>query len=160
MPCADSGRRSAGGDDPFWQVKKLAALTPAEWEQLCDGCGRCCLHRYRNPKTGRVYETVVACYLLDTRTCRCKAYEQRRQRVLDCTVLTPANVSTFRWLPATCAYRLRAEGRPLQAWHPLIAGDARAMHAKGLSVRNFAISEEHVHPDDLEAYILRGAAPR
>ena len=28
---------------PFWE-KPLATLDRGEWEALCEGCGRCCVH--------------------------------------------------------------------------------------------------------------------
>jgi uncharacterized protein len=133
----------------FWVNKTLAELTQAQWEALCDGCGRCCLQKLKNPTTGKVRYTWVACYLLDIETGRCSNYELRHILVPDCIKLEPANIPKLRWLPSTCAYRRIAEGKELPSWHPLISGDPESVFAAGFSIRQRAVSEEHVHPDDL-----------
>ena len=138
----------------FWERKPLSAMTPAEWESLCDGCGRCCLHKLEDAATGEVYYTNVACRLLDIHGARCRAYAQRMRLVADCLVLSPERVAQFHWLPATCAYRRLAEGKPLPAWHPLVSGDPEKVHETGVSVRGKALSEKFISLDQLEAYIL------
>ncbi len=135
--------------DRFWAGKTLAELTSHQWELLCDGCGRCCLQKLKNPTTGKVHYTWVSCYLLDTETGRCSGYEHRHILVPDCLKLEPVNILKLRWLPKTCAYRRVAEGKDLPEWHPLITGDPESVHESGFSIRQRAISEEHVHPDDL-----------
>ena len=140
----------------FWEYKSLHALTPAEWESLCDGCGRCCLHKLEDEETGAVFYTSVACRLLDIHECRCKAYADREQRAPDCMSLTPDIVAQCHWLPSTCAYRRLLEGLPLPWWHPLISGSPETVHSAGISLRNKAISEACVNVDDLEPYIIPG----
>ena len=139
---------------PFWQRKTLAEMTPQEWESLCDGCGRCCLHRLEDEDTGEVYTTRVSCKLLDTHSCQCSDYTRRKQLVPDCIQLTPEDAASFTWLPATCAYRTLAEGRPLASWHPLISGDPDSVHKAGISVQDQVISELQVHPDDFQVHIV------
>ncbi len=121
--------------DPFWKTKTLAEMSEAEWESLCDGCGKCCLVGLEDADTGEVYLTDVACKLLDGQSCRCKDYPNRKQFVPDCVKLTPENVPTLSWLPRTCAYRLVHEGRDLFPWHPLNTGDPESVHAANVSVR-------------------------
>jgi uncharacterized cysteine cluster protein YcgN (CxxCxxCC family) len=140
--------------DRFWQHLTLDQMSSEQWEALCDGCGRCCLQKLKNPTTGKVYYTWVSCYLLDTHTCRCTDYEMRHVLVPDCVRLAPANIQRLRWLPKTCAYRLIADNRPLPSWHPLLTRDRGSIHAAGISVRYRAISEIYVHPDDIENYQL------
>jgi uncharacterized cysteine cluster protein YcgN (CxxCxxCC family) len=141
--------------DRFWENTPLNQMSPAQWEALCDRCGRCCLQKFKKPLTGKVYYTWVACYLLDLQTCRCSEYEIRRTLVPDCLELKPAKIKTLRWLPKTCAYRRMAEGRGLYDWHPLISGDPESVHTAGISVRLKAISETVVHPDDVDHFRIK-----
>ena len=141
-----------GPERPFWRAKRLTEMTPAEWESLCDGCGKCCLNKLEDWDTGEIVHTAVACRLPDLGTCRCGDYAQRRRIVPECVVLTPENVGELRWMPSTCAYRLLAEGRDLPVWHHLVCGDRDAVHRAGVSVLGWAISEDEV--DALEDHLL------
>ncbi len=127
--------------DPFWRRKTLGAMSRPEWESLCDGCGRCCLHKLRDGETEELLWTHVACRLLDGQSCQCSDYANRRARVPDCVKLTPAKVAAIDWLPPTCAYRLIAEGRDLPWWHPLVSGDPETVHKAGVSVRGRTVAE-------------------
>ena len=122
-------------DLPFWQRKSLAQMSKAEWESLCDGCGRCCLVKLEDEDTAATYFTDVGCRLLDGQSCRCRDYPHRSEKVDDCVRLTPDNVGELGWLPPTCGYRLIADGRDLYWWHPLVSGDPDSVHAAGISVR-------------------------
>ena len=139
------------GAKPFWE-RPLATLSREEWEALCDGCGKCCLHKVEDEDTGQIYRTNVACKLLDLSTARCGDYRHRRAFVPDCVRLTPRLAGSIGWLPDTCAYRLRAAGKPLPSWHYLISGDTGSVHAAGASVVGKAISETLAGP--LEQHII------
>src|SRR4051795_3483174 len=119
---------------PFWK-KPLEALTRTEWEQLCDGCGRCCLVKLEDEETGAIHPTDVGCTLLDGNACRCRDYDNRQAKVPDCLRLTPQTVRGLSWLPPTCAYRLVAAKHDLPWWHPLVSGDPETVHAAGISVQ-------------------------
>ena len=135
----------------FWTLP-IETLTKPEWEALCDGCGQCCLHKCEDEDTGEIYPTNVACSLLDISTARCSDYPNRKAKVPDCLRLTPRLAASVSWLPATCAYRLRADGDDLPGWHYLICGDREAVHAAGVSVRGKAISEHLAGP--LEQHVI------
>ena len=130
---------------PFWRTKTLAQMSKDEWESLCDGCGKCCLHKIRETD-GSLKMTNVACRLLDTDSCRCTNYPRRKALVRDCVVLTPASLATIDWLPDTCAYRVLSEGHDLPQWHPLVSGDANSVHESGVSMRERCISERDAGP--------------
>ncbi len=129
------GRAMSDQAPPFWKTKSLVEMTPAEWESLCDGCGRCCLIKMEDEDTGQYYFTDVACRLFDTATCRCGDYDNRDASVPDCVRLTPENSGTLGWMPPSCAYRLLAEGKTLPEWHPLVSGAAETVETSGASIR-------------------------
>jgi hypothetical protein len=126
---------------PFWE-KPLSALDRGEWEALCDGCGRCCVHKLEDEDSGELHPTNVACRLLDRRNGRCTDYKHRRKHVADCVVLDRDKLDTLDWLPETCAYRLRAAGKPLPEWHHLVSGSRDTVHSAGQSTRGWTISED------------------
>ncbi|MFA7592656.1 MAG: YcgN family cysteine cluster protein [Thiohalobacteraceae bacterium] len=144
---------------PFWKTKPLAQMSRAEWESLCDGCGRCCLHKLEDIDSGQLFYTSVVCHLFDDKRCRCTHYADRNRLVPDCLVLTPDNLDGIDFLPETCAYRLLNEGHDLPDWHPLVSGDPESVHRAGISVRGKVISETYVHPDDLANYIEHQDGP-
>ena len=138
----------------WWDSLPLEALDRAQWEALCDGCGRCCLHKLQDEDTGELFFTRVHCRYLDTENCRCSVYPTRQALVPDCVVLDRDRPEDFASLPGTCAYRLRAQGKPLPAWHPLRTGDPDSVRRAGIAVGQRVISEDHVHPDGLEEHIV------
>ncbi|ADO42084.1 YcgN family cysteine cluster protein [Ketogulonicigenium vulgare] len=139
----------------FWEKYRLEQLTPAEWEAVCDGCGKCCLNKIEDEDSGEVFLTRVACRLLDGATCQCSRYATRHDYVPECIVLTPKTLrKNLYWLPQTCAYRLMHEGRPLYPWHHLISGDPSAVHKAGVSAAGMTVSELDVDDDDWEDLII------
>lgn len=145
---------------PFWKTKSLAEMSRAEWESLCDGCGRCCLNKLEDEDTGQYLYTRAACKLLDLETCRCTDYANRHARVPDCVALTPENVGGLGWLPATCAYRLLEEGKSLPWWHPLVSGRPDTVAEAGITVAGEAYSEEGITVDELVDHLWRLPKPK
>jgi hypothetical protein len=142
-------------EEPFWKHKRLTEMTKREWESLCDGCGKCCLHKLEDIDDGEITYTNVACRLLDLKTCRCTNYARRSRIVPDCVELTPANIKTLHWMPSTCAYRLLAEGKDLPWWHPLVSGDPDTVHRAGVSVLGRVVPEEKAGA--LELHLVKWA---
>jgi uncharacterized cysteine cluster protein YcgN (CxxCxxCC family) len=139
----------------FWEKKPLNKMSNAEWEALCDGCGKCCMNKIEDEDTGRVYLTRVACRLFDDTTCRCAQYDIRHQFVPECIVLRPDNIDQHAyWMPRTCAYRLLWQGKSLPAWHPLLSGDPETVHDAGVSMRHRTVPEFEVGEDDWEDHLI------
>jgi uncharacterized protein len=139
---------------PFWESKKLSEMTRPEWESLCDGCAKCCVHKLEDEDTGLVHYTAVVCRYLDQKKCQCTVYSKRRKLVPTCLQLEPHELDELHWMPSTCAYRLLHEGKGLMVWHPLITGSRAAMIQAGHTVTGKVISEEFVHEEDWQQHIV------
>jgi|SRR5690554_4405523 len=155
----------------FWQYKTLAEMTTAEWEALCDGCGKCCLHKLveevdvepGNADDGlyvgaseRLYYTDIRCEQLDSDSGQCRCYAQRLETVASCVNITLADLPRIHFMPGSCAYRRLHEGRSLPDWHPLLHNGSQApMLAARQSVRSHpTISERDIDEDDFELRIV------
>ena len=138
----------------FWNTKSLAEMTSEEWESICDGCGRCCLHKLQDEDSGLMFYTNVACRLLDRERCRCSNYPQRMAIVHDCLSLAADARSRFDWLPLSCAYRRLANRQSLEWWHPLVSGNPETVHQAGISVRGRTVPEASVTKEELEDHII------
>jgi uncharacterized protein len=141
---------------PFWKTKTLGQMSAAEWESLCDGCGKCCLSKIEDEDTAEIFYTSVICRLFDEGTCRCTDYANRSVQVPDCVTLDIENVSELSWLPKTCAYKLVMDGKDLYPWHHLVCGDPNEVHRQGVSVRGkiTAVETELETGEDYFPHIL------
>lgn len=131
---------------PFWEVKSLDAMTDAEWESLCDGCGLCCLHKFEDEDTGDVEFTCVGCQHLGPAR-KCQVYSVRTRQVDGCLNVRTLAREDYRWLPETCAYRRLDAGLQLPLWHPLRTGSSGAMEAGGFCVGEWVLSDAEVEVD-------------
>ena len=156
-------------DSKFWESKTLDALSKEEWEAVCDGCGKCCLHKFieddgvddgmslsDEPVTEEeLHYTNIACYLFDENKCACTDYRHRSSLVPDCVTLSPENLDAVYFMPASCSYRRLNEGRGLASWHPLLNNGSKAkMHKKGISAKGKTVNEKTVNLQDFEDYIV------
>lgn len=138
----------------FWELP-LGELNTREWELLCDGCGRCCLKKLSDEDSDEVVYTRVVCRYFGESDSRCSCYGERTQRVPDCLDVRSMDIAGSDWMPDSCAYKLRSQGRALFDWHPLLAGSRAQMVAAGIAIGGKVISEDHVHPDGFEEHIIR-----
>ncbi|NMH61326.1 YcgN family cysteine cluster protein [Alteromonas ponticola] len=152
---------------PYWETKTLEEMSEQEWEALCDGCGKCCLHKFIDDDAveeatptdeikpeEKVHYTNIVCDLLNTKTCSCTQYMERTRLVPDCVKLTKDNLKDIFFMPTSCSYRRLYEGRGLPSWHPLLnAGRKSVMHKKGMSVRGKTVFEHQVDMEHFEDYI-------
>ena len=138
----------------FWEIKTLEQMSPDEWESLCDGCGLCCLVKIEDEESDEVFNTTVSCRQLDIETCRCCDYKNRQADVSMCIQLTLENLPELNWLPETCAYKRLYSGLSLPLWHYLITNDKNSVHDAGVSAKWFALSEEYIHPDQLNDFVI------
>lgn len=151
----------------FWETKQLEEMNDSEWESLCDGCGKCCLHKFIddeeieeaettdviNPGES-VHYTNIVCSYLNTKSCSCTQYEKRTELVPECVKLTKDNLKDIFFMPPSCTYRRLHEGRDMPSWHPLLnRGKKTAMHKAGMSVRSKTIYEVDVDLTQFEDYI-------
>lgn len=151
----------------FWETKQLEEMNDSEWESLCDGCGKCCLHKFIddeeieeaettdviNPGES-VHYTNIVCSYLNTKSCSCTQYEKRTELVPECVKLTKDNLKDIFFMPPSCTYRRLHEGRGMPSWHPLLnRGKKTAMHKAGMSVRSKTIYEVDVDLTQFEDYI-------
>lgn len=136
----------------FWEKRPLSALSKEEWEALCDGCAKCCLHRFEDIDTREIRFTNVCCRYLDQDSCHCTDYPNRSVNVPECVTVTLEVLDDPYWLPESCAYRLLAEGKPLYWWHPLVSGTRDSLTESANSICGRVVSE--LDADDLEYHMI------
>ena len=106
---------------PFWKTKTLEEMTPAEWESLCDGCGKCCLSKLEEEDTGDIHFTSVAAGFSNPDTCRCGDYANR----LGWSRTASADAAKYAHLigcrrPAPIGWSQKV--KICYWWHPLVSG--------------------------------------
>lgn len=156
-------------ESKFWQKKSLQEMGRQEWEAVCDGCARCCLHKFIDDEEfeqgffptdhikqdEEIIYTNIACYLLNDKTCGCTQYDKRTELVPDCVTLTKDNLDSIFFMPPSCSYRRLHEGKGLAHWHPLRnKGKKAKMHELGISVRNSTVNEANVDLENFEDFIV------
>lgn len=156
-------------ESKFWLDTSLSDMSKNQWEAICDGCAKCCLHKFIDDKHvdenndfaptdvlrdgEELLFTNIACHLLHTQQCSCTAYDKRSEKVPDCVSLTKDNLDDIFYMPTSCSYRRLHEGRGLASWHPLLnRGKKAKMHELGMSVRGRTVNEHDILYDEFEDY--------
>ena len=154
---------------PYWETTKLEDMSEEQWEALCDGCGKCCLHKFIEDDSTEedmqptehlnqgetIHFTNIVCGLLNTKTCSCSQYQRRTELVPDCVKLTKDNLDSIFYMPPSCSYRRLHEGRGLPSWHPLLnRGKKSAMHQANMSIRGKTVFDHDVNLEQFEDYIV------
>ena len=139
--------------EQFWKELSFKEMSKAQWESLCDRCGRCCLHKLEDEDTDELVFTNIVCRMYDMKKCQCSDYKNRKKHVPECVKLSPDFVPVA-WLPSTCAYRLLEEGKDLPEWHPLVAGDRKKFIASGMSLKGKILPEDFIDEEDFEEHII------
>lgn len=174
LASVDAGQ-GAALRERFWELS-LDELSDAEWEALCDSCGQCCLHKFEDEESGEIVMSSIVCRYLDQGCGRCTVYAERSVKKPECFVIAREPAETLAlhmsWLPETCAYRLRYEGKALYIWHPLLVAKAEngrvkrassegsggvnlraAMIEAGVATDEWATSEAYVHEADWAGFL-------
>lgn len=120
-------------------TKDFRHYTEAEWEAVCNHCGKCCLVKIQDDETEEIFYTDVVCQYLDQESCKCTRYSERCTLVPECLKLTPDNIDKIEWMPKSCAYRTLFEGRP---------------KPPRKSVSGRCVSEKLVAEEELEDHIV------
>ena len=139
--------------DKWWEQIPLHEMPPDKWEELCDGCGKCCLTKilYEN---GNVKACKIGCQLLDIKTARCRDYSNRQKIVKNCHLITLNNIDDPGFLPDTCAYKLLKHGKPLHDWHHLISGSRDNVMEAGVSVVGYVeFNEDTIGVNQVYKYL-------
>ena len=130
-------------------------MSHAEWESVCDGCAKCCLHQLVDQETEQLVFTNVACELLDEGSCKCTDYQNRSARVPSCMSMNKENVNECaEFAPQSCSYRLLLEGKDLPVWHPLLSGSENSVHKSGNSVKGRVRKQTDIDIRELENYVV------
>jgi len=139
---------------PFRHQPSLDQLSQQQWENLCDGCAKCCLQKLEDDFDGTVYYTNLVCQYMND-DCSCSEYQNRQTLVPNCIWLKKEDVESFYWLPSTCSYRMVHERRPLPLWHHLNTGDRQSIHQQNQSVSARSLVKDNlVAEQDWEEHII------